>query len=169
MSPACHLPRTMSCATAPPRALRPLFVSHVPALLPYKLGAIIQEKLVERRSLARAALRRENVIWRPDTPPTNVSPELFKAWEVATDDVLVLLQHKPVYTLGRRDDDAAVGAAKSAPDIDIVPTRRGGLLTYHGPGQLVGYFILDLGAMNVCRSTNARCPLVAMSRRSKPF
>ena len=88
---------------------------------------------------------------------------------MANDDVLLLLQHKPVYTLGRRDDAAAIGAARSAPDVDIVATRRGGLLTYHGPGQLVGYPILDLGAMNVRLRTHARCPPVAMYLNFKLF
>ena len=159
----------MSCDVAISRGLRPLLVSHVPALLPYKLGAIIQEKLIERRSLARAALRHAKVDWRPDVSPINLSPQLLKAWEVANDDVLLLLQHKPVYTLGRRDDAAAMGAARSAPDVDIVATRRGGLLTYHGPGQLVGYPILDLGAMNVRLRTHARCPPVAMYLNFKLF
>ena len=58
-------------------------------------------------------------------------------------------RHTPVYTLGRRNDDAALSAALTSPNVDIVKTRRGGLLTYHGPGQLVGYPILDLGLMNV--------------------
>lgn len=158
----------MSCGVPVSRGLRPLLVSHVPAPLPYKLGSIIQEKIFERRILARAALRQEKVEWRPDVPPSNLSPRLLKAWEVANDDVLLLLQHKPVYTLGRRNDQAAIGAARSAPDVDIIETRRGGLLTYHGPGQLVGYPILDLGAMNVRLLTHSRCQPGAMYRKSKP-
>ena len=67
----------------------------------------------------------------------------------ARTDYLLLLEHTPVYTLGRRDDSAAIGAAMSAPNVDIFQTKRGGLLTYHGPGQLVGYPILDLGLLKV--------------------
>jgi len=65
----------------------------------------------------------------------------------ARTDYLLLLEHTPVYTLGRRDDSAAIGAAMAAPSVDIFQTKRGGLLTYHGPGQLVGYPILDLGLL----------------------
>ena len=54
-----------------------------------------------------------------------------------------MLEHHPVVTLGRRgglssDDAARTGA------VEVVETRRGGLATYHGPGQLVGYLIVDL-------------------------
>jgi lipoyl(octanoyl) transferase len=60
-------------------------------------------------------------------------------------DVLLLLEHPPVYTLGRRsgDNDLPMGEAwYAAQGIDVVRTPRGGKLTYHGPGQLVGYAIM---------------------------
>lgn len=62
-------------------------------------------------------------------------------------DVLLLVEHPPVYTRGRRSQD---GDLPFAPEwyaeqgIDIVPVRRGGQLTYHGPGQLVGYPIMEI-------------------------
>ena len=50
-----------------------------------------------------------------------------------------LLTHDPVITTGRR-------SVSTLPrDIEVVRTERGGLATYHGPGQLVGYLILDVG------------------------
>ena len=52
-----------------------------------------------------------------------------------------LLEHEPVVTLGRRGGDVS-GVIKSG--IPILQTERGGLATYHGPGQLVGYFLIDL-------------------------
>jgi lipoate-protein ligase B len=58
-------------------------------------------------------------------------------------EALLLLQHPPVYTLGRGADPAFLGAAAGG-SIPVVRTTRGGQVTYHGPGQLVGYPLLDL-------------------------
>jgi lipoate-protein ligase B len=52
-------------------------------------------------------------------------------------DVLLTLEHPPVYTRGRRSQPMA-----DVHGIDVVETNRGGLVTYHGPGQLVGYPIV---------------------------
>ena len=71
---------------------------------------------------------------------------------VATGDLpalLLLLQHPHVYTLGRRgsETDILVSAEVLRDlDADVHHTDRGGEVTYHGPGQLVGYPILDLRA-----------------------
>jgi lipoate-protein ligase B len=64
------------------------------------------------------------------------------------DEVLLLLEHDPVYTLGRRSDASDLPMGEDwcrAQGIDVVKTRRGGKLTYHGPGQLVGYPIMRVG------------------------
>src|SRR2546430_1933367 len=78
----------------------------------------------------------------------------LEAWELqrslaaavsqgAIPDTVVLLEHPPVVTLGRRTEQrelhAPVGAA-----VEVVETDRGGKSTFHGPGQLVCYPILDL-------------------------
>ena len=63
-------------------------------------------------------------------------------------DILLLLQHKPVYTAGRRQTESETAperARLTALGADFVLSQRGGELTYHGPGQLVGYPLLDLG------------------------
>jgi lipoate-protein ligase B len=58
-------------------------------------------------------------------------------------DALLLLEHPPVYTLGRGADVQHLGLA-AAGDVPVVRSQRGGEVTYHGPGQLVGYPILGL-------------------------
>ena len=60
-------------------------------------------------------------------------------------DTLLLLEHPPVYTLGRRSTEADLPMGEAwyrAQGIDIARADRGGKLTYHGPGQLVGYPIM---------------------------
>jgi len=59
-----------------------------------------------------------------------------------TSDQLLLLEHDPVYTIGRQRDRSSLGPA--ALPHPVVEINRGGQATYHGPGQLVGYFIFDL-------------------------
>ena len=58
-------------------------------------------------------------------------------------DALLLLEHPAVYTLGRGADLRHLGAAAGG-DIPVVRSHRGGQVTYHGPGQLVGYPIVGL-------------------------
>ncbi len=62
----------------------------------------------------------------------------------AVDDHLLLLEHAPVYTLGIRADTANVLVDPASVGAELVRTDRGGDVTYHGPGQLVGYPILHL-------------------------
>jgi lipoyl(octanoyl) transferase len=58
-------------------------------------------------------------------------------------DTILLLEHQPVYTIGRLRDQSSLREAAALPH-PVVETNRGGQATYHGPGQLVGYPILDL-------------------------
>ena len=77
-----------------------------------------------------------------------------EAWElqraVAADvlsgtrpDTVLFLEHPPVITLGRRAEDGELHLPAAA-DVEVVETDRGGKSTFHGPGQLVCYPILDL-------------------------
>jgi lipoate-protein ligase B len=88
-------------------------------LLPYQQGWHLQHDLVSARKEARI------------------------------EDVLVLLEHTPVITLGRAADPTHVVASSDSLDnagISIHRVERGGDVTYHGPGQLVGYPILLLAS-----------------------
>jgi lipoyl(octanoyl) transferase len=64
-----------------------------------------------------------------------------------SDDLLLLLEHPRVITLGRGAAEKNVTAPPDlleASGVQVVPVERGGDVTYHGPGQLVGYPIIDL-------------------------
>jgi lipoyl(octanoyl) transferase len=96
----------------------------------------------------------EILVVRPGTVPYEEARELQR--EVAErrrrdeiPDVLLLLQHPPVYTRGRRSrpEELPMGVEwYEAQGIEVRDTDRGGLVTYHGPGQLVAYPIVHLGA-----------------------
>jgi lipoyl(octanoyl) transferase len=93
-------------------------------------------------------------VWcvRTGVVPYRVALESQKALEKARQrddvpDVLLLLEHPPVYTRGRRStpDELPMGEDwYRAQGIEIEDTDRGGRVTYHGPGQLVGYPVVSL-------------------------
>jgi lipoyl(octanoyl) transferase len=58
-------------------------------------------------------------------------------------DELLLLEHEPVYTIGRTPDQSSLRGVTHLPH-PLFPINRGGQATYHGPGQLIGYPIIDL-------------------------
>ena len=66
-----------------------------------------------------------------------------KIADPAVPDTLLLLEHEPVYTIGRTPDRSSLRDPAALPH-PLVITGRGGQATYHGPGQLIGYPILDL-------------------------
>ncbi len=66
-----------------------------------------------------------------------------KIADPARADELWLLEHEPVYTIGRTPDQSSLRDAAALPH-PLVRINRGGQATYHGPGQLVGYPIVDL-------------------------
>jgi lipoate-protein ligase B len=70
-------------------------------------------------------------------------------WQGEVVDLLLLLEHPHVFTLGRRGKEADILLPKEALEkmgVRVFAVDRGGEVTYHGPGQLVGYPIIDLHA-----------------------
>ncbi|MEX3784820.1 lipoyl(octanoyl) transferase LipB [Paraburkholderia sp. BR14374] len=78
--------------------------------------------------------------------PYQVSFDAMRAFTDArtsdTPDEIWLVEHPPVFTLGQAGDPAHLLAADSS--IPLVKVDRGGQITYHGPGQVVAYLLLDL-------------------------
>jgi lipoyl(octanoyl) transferase len=80
-------------------------------------------------------------------------------------DLLLLVQHPPVYTLGRRSEP---GELPLGDDIPVVDTERGGKLTYHGPGQLVGYPIMHVPNVREFVGTMERALIAALRDAGVP-
>lgn len=68
------------------------------------------------------------------------------------DDILLLLEHPPIFTIGRHAPSPEIPVRTEVP---LVRTDRGGDLTYHGPGQLVGYPVCGLRGRGVRRFVDA--------------
>jgi lipoyl(octanoyl) transferase len=72
-----------------------------------------------------------------------IQAEALEQCDRTGEETLFLLEHEPVYTIGRRLDKSSLGDVTYLPH-PVFEINRGGQATYHGPGQLVGYPILDL-------------------------
>jgi lipoate-protein ligase B len=115
--------------------MRDLLVCHL-GRVPYEEGMALQERLRERV----------------------IAGEL--------DECMLLLEHDPVYTLGRRSEPGDLPMGEDwcrAQGIDVVKTPRGGKLTYHGPGQLVGYPIMRVDDVLVYLRTMERAIIGALA------
>ena len=66
-----------------------------------------------------------------------------KADDASAPDELLLLEHESVFTIGRTPDQSSLGDVSALP-APVIAINRGGQATWHGPGQLVGYPLLDL-------------------------
>jgi lipoyl(octanoyl) transferase len=79
-------------------------------------------------------------------PTWRAMQEFTELRDEDTPDELWLLQHHPVYTLGLNGD---IRHVIRTTDIPVVKTDRGGQITYHGPGQLIAYVLVDLRRKNL--------------------
>lgn len=94
------------------------------------MNAELQVRWIGRTDYADALAMQEEIVARKRANP-------------ALPDELLLLEHEPVYTIGRTQDRSSLRGAAHLPH-PLFPINRGGQATYHGPGQLVGYPIIDL-------------------------
>ena len=83
-----------------------------------------------RMEFARALALQEEIVFK-------------KRDDCSVEDQLLLLEHEPVYTIGRTPDQSSLLGAAHLPH-PLFAINRGGQATYHGPGQLMGYPIIDL-------------------------
>ena len=86
-------------------------------------------------------------------------------------DTLLLVEHPPVYTRGRRKDPGGLPMGEDwyrAQGIDVVQANRGGRVTYHGPGQLVGYPIMRTGDVVQFVRTMERALVTALGDEGIP-
>lgn len=90
-------------------------------------------------ALPRAVVRRLGM--QPYAPVFEKMRAFTLARDAATPDEIWLLQHPPVFTQGQAGKAEHVLAPGAIP---VVQSDRGGQVTYHGPGQLVGYVLVDL-------------------------
>ncbi|KAG2142565.1 lipoyltransferase, partial [Suillus cothurnatus] len=101
--------------------LPPVFYHYFCTPLPYTRTLLLQEKIHQLQLAARRSSSHH--------------------------DILLLLEHRPVYTSGRRQTEQELHAERArltSIGAEFAVAARGGQLTYHGPGQLVGYPLLDL-------------------------
>jgi lipoate-protein ligase B len=81
-------------------------------------------------------------------------------------DTLLLLEHDPVYTKGRRSERTDLPMGDDwyrSQGIEVAETTRGGRVTYHGPGQLVGYPIMGIGDVIAYLRTMERAVIAALA------
>lgn len=102
----------------------------------WNLQEALLQKNVQIKSSTRSQVVAEPAIGQPETPEAE-----------KTENYLLFVEHNPVYTLGKSGDISHVLISEEdrrQKEIEFFKINRGGDITFHGPGQLVGYPILDL-------------------------
>ena len=112
-------------------------------IMDYKQAWDFQEELL------RENLGAKSEACSQQSSASNVSDQAFSATnhKLQTTNYLLLLEHPPVYTLGKSGHTENILISEEemeSKEIQFYKTNRGGDITFHGPGQIVGYPILDL-------------------------
>lgn len=84
--------------------------------------------------------------------PYKVTLEAMRAYVTSASTghhALWLVEHPPVYSLGQRQGSQYCNFQQEIPDIEVVQSDRGGLTTYHGPGQLIFYCLFHLPSLRI--------------------
>ena len=106
--------------------------------------------------------------------------EYLEAWEYQRElarrrargeipDTILLLEHPPVFTTGRRGPGANLRQPEAALGAPLIETDRGGDITFHGPGQLIAYPIVDLRAAALSVVTYVRALEEAVIRTARTY
>lgn len=99
--------------------------------------AIIDKKLIDYEAA-----------WKLQQKKFNLALQQKKAGETPK-QYLFLCEHPPVYTLGKNANEQNIVLSKEMLGASVFKVERGGDVTFHGPGQIVGYPILDLEQLNM--------------------
>jgi hypothetical protein len=146
-----------ACATTIPRPrLSPLPYIYLKDLS-YNCASELQELLVHRQIRMRKERQNQstlNLDQHGDEDIVSSSTSCTLPMEDGATDVLLLVEHTPTYTNGRRNRGAQAISSTEASRLQnlgatYVESLRGGEITFHGPGQLVAYPILDLKPVKV--------------------
>ncbi len=106
--------------------------------------------------------------------------EYLEAWEYQRElarrrargeipDTILLLEHPPIFTTGRRGPGANLRLPKEALGAPLIETDRGGNITFHGPGQLIAYPIVDLRAAGLSVVSYVRALEEAVARTVRTY
>jgi lipoyl(octanoyl) transferase len=109
-------------------------------LIPYQQAWDYQEKLLNNNVQIKSAVRESALM-------QNVSNGQHTEPPSCTENFLLFVEHPPVYTLGKSGSEENLlidEKERALKGIEYFKTNRGGDITFHGPGQIVGYPIIDL-------------------------
>jgi len=109
-------------------------------IMDYQSAWDYQERLLQKN------VKKKSLVYSQESGD-NGNQLLAPDSELQTEHYLLFVEHPPVYTLGKSGDIKNVlinEEMRTAKGIEFFHTNRGGDITYHGPGQIVGYPILDL-------------------------